>query len=324
MFAFNDSNNEGKINLNPIYQSIGALNEDKLDKTEYAGLFDGLLLDTQKKLSNYLDRTREQYFMDAYNWTKSTDEFTPFNSGYFVAKSEQNEGAELFTTLNYNYNVNYIEAFNVIVNAALNDSNTYKNRIELTGNLNFSESLLFDNEAIKTIVLKNKNINNTFDGMFVNPYNRLINIDGFNVANLNIAATPGFIKIKNCDVLVNLNCESVNNIIIENIGVISDDGFFKDIENLKLNDVSFTINNNFYFSNIKNLVINNATIEGSRANMFSKISNAIFNNVNFYLETLNSRSAAFNNSIVENLKFLNSFNFINCSFNDGSGVFLVE
>lgn len=51
MFAFDSLNNEVKINLNPIYQSLNALNEDKLDKTEYNALFDGLFLESQK---NYL------------------------------------------------------------------------------------------------------------------------------------------------------------------------------------------------------------------------------------------------------------------------------
>lgn len=321
MFAFDTLNNEVKINLNPIYQAINGLSEDKLDKTEYDVLFDGLFLDSQKKLSNYLDRSREAYFMDAYEWTKQTNEPTPLNSGYYVAKSEQN------AVLNYNNNVNYVEDLNNIVNAALNEDNVYKDRIELTGNLNFSDLITLTDTDIKTIVLKNKNINNDIGISYENGKNVWFNIDGFkSITNLELNNTPGEIKIKNCDEIINnLRANNLKEVIFDNIGQISGNtipagGWFHNIDNLKLKNISINNDNNFNFQTIKNLIIEDATISGRRANMFSKISNAKFNNVEFYLSPVITKSAEFNNNNGIT-KYFNNFDFNNCSFNGTAGAY---
>lgn len=329
MFAFDTLNNEVKINLNPIYQSINGLSEDKLDKTEYDVLFDGLFLDSQKKLSNYLDRSREAYFMDAYEWTKQTYAPTPLNSGYYAAKSELN------TVLNYNNNVNYVENFADIISFALRSTNIYQNRIELTGNLNFSKSLLLTNTDIKTIVLKNKNVNNTFAGVFSKlTYSKnslYIDIEGFDkITNLQITNNGGEFKIKNCNEIINsISFSNNNDVGFKNIGILNlsektNSGKFIKINNLKFKNMIINVNENLGFQSITNLDIQNATISGfvNSVNMFSSIENANFDRVSFNLKypsslPISNYDLFHNNSAnIMYARSLNNFMFKNCCFTD--------
>lgn len=314
MFAFDSLNNEVKINLNPIYQSLSALNEDKLDKTEYNNLFDGLFLESQKKLSNYMDKSREDYFMDEFVWLNSSlTETTPLNSAYYAAKTDLTGGAELFTSLNYNFNANYEDVdFTNIISEALIDSNIYKNRIELTGNLNFSDMITLTNSDIKTFILKNKNIANDFGIYFENNNNKFINIDGFkSITSLEFKNTPGEIKIKNCDSIINkINFSNVNSVDLKNILI-------------NVNETE-----NLIFQNITNLKLEDATINATitEFEFVNSVKNATFDNVSFSLNiptTIEYNRQIFNNAPnAITSKKLNNFYFKDCYLNiDGKAFF---
>lgn len=245
--------------------------------------------------------------MDEFVWLNSSlTETTPLNSAYYAAKTDLTGGAELFTSLNYNFNANYETIdFTNIISEALIDSNIYKNRVELTGNLNFSDLITLTNTDIKTLILKNKNIANDFGISFENNNNRFINIDGYkSITNLEFKNTPGEIKIKNCDSIINkLNFSNVNSV---------------DLKNILIN-----VNQDIHFNTINNLNIKNATIIATTNNnqyvrMFDLIGNGNFDNVSFRINAANTPCNLFNHVTNSTTRYYNNINFNKCCFSDNN------
>lgn len=351
MFAFDNlNNNEQNINLNPIYQHLNSLDGDviRIDGDVNSIINDLMVIDGHinsiegdiSSINNHLvevdsdisniktDITNIEYTVNkltkddmwlfgpgARFWTQNvpTDSLNGFLYALYT-----NNGYGLVTSLNYNYRADYdTVAFDSVVNVALNNDNKFKNKIELTGNLKFS-NIDFTNNDIRTIILKNK-CNNIFNSCaFKNlTANKLICVDGYSsIYDLSLSNIKGDIKIKNINDLHNISCVSLKNVTLKNIDKISMYNktlSFTEINNLYINNVLIDIHNDFYFSGITNLIVDNATFSGKNTNnhMFGSIKKACFNNVNFNLLPLETTNVdIFHNQSGS----FNDFNFDNCTF----------
>lgn len=344
MIALDSLNSGGGsgVNLAPIYQELNFLNDNlatvkndvsalNIDLGTIKNDISNLNIDVDSiktQITNLNDEVNDLNAHDVFlfgpddSWT-TLSTYSGFLPDIYNIIT-QGGGGELNTELNYNFNANYDAVELADIEAkAISYNNIYKNRIELIGNLNFAELFALNNTKINTCILKNKNFDNSFGGLFVNSKNKLLNIDGFKrITNLIIADTPGDIKIENCEeILFILQCDRLKDVKFENIGVINAGGSvarFNEIDNLNLKNVSVHINNDLYFENVKKLVMENATIDGQNTKtfMFHDVQFGDFNNVefNFSLMTVKAKPIFKNNINYYNKNF-NNFNFKNCYFN---------